>query len=247
MWILVTVLKIQSGQYVEGMGWLIDNEKAVTPAWRAIQSSPICQCIVSAARHSSVISSAIFDHISALNLERTSASIAQVKRAHGLYASRCCLELTKTGLGNAALSSLSRCILIWCSNQQLTHCGKSKKTSFPFRADVSPISLLREPISRAVSKLTLHNSMSIPKKQHLFFPLVLDHFPGSHILTISQPPFSCSDINSASASNAVPNRLAKNARFGALDHVLHFLLRRRYYAASQGSCYRTFCPLLALG
>jgi hypothetical protein len=62
---------------VGGMGWLFDNEKAVTPARRAISSSPICQCMASAARQGSIISSAIFDHISALNLKQRSASVTQ--------------------------------------------------------------------------------------------------------------------------------------------------------------------------
>jgi len=52
----------------DGMDWLLDNEKAVTPRQRAISCSPICQCMDSAARHGNVISSAIFAHISALNL-----------------------------------------------------------------------------------------------------------------------------------------------------------------------------------
>ena len=53
----------------DGMDWLLDNEKAVTLTRRAISCSPICQCMASAARHGKVISSAIFAHISALNLE----------------------------------------------------------------------------------------------------------------------------------------------------------------------------------
>lgn len=44
------------------------SAKGVTPALLAISFSPICQCIASAARHGMAISSAIFDHISALNL-----------------------------------------------------------------------------------------------------------------------------------------------------------------------------------
>jgi hypothetical protein len=44
------------------------REKGVTPARRAISCSPICQCIASAARHGMDISSAILDHMSALNL-----------------------------------------------------------------------------------------------------------------------------------------------------------------------------------
>jgi hypothetical protein len=44
------------------------REKGVTPALRAISCSPICQCIASAARHGMDISSAILDHMSALNL-----------------------------------------------------------------------------------------------------------------------------------------------------------------------------------
>jgi hypothetical protein len=53
----------------DGMGWLLDNEKALTPARWTISCSPICQCMASAARHGNFISSAIFAHISALNLE----------------------------------------------------------------------------------------------------------------------------------------------------------------------------------
>src|SRR5271156_6370420 len=44
------------------------SEKGVTPALRAISCSPICQCMASAARHGMDISSAILDHMSALNL-----------------------------------------------------------------------------------------------------------------------------------------------------------------------------------
>ncbi len=46
----------------------LDNEKGTTPARRAISCSPSCQCIASAARQGIAISSAIFDHISGLNL-----------------------------------------------------------------------------------------------------------------------------------------------------------------------------------
>ena len=48
------------------------SEKGVTPALRAISCSPICQCMASAARHGIDISSAILDHMSALNLTRLS-------------------------------------------------------------------------------------------------------------------------------------------------------------------------------
>lgn len=46
----------------------LDNENGTTPARRAISCSPNCQCIASAARQGMAISSATFDHISALNL-----------------------------------------------------------------------------------------------------------------------------------------------------------------------------------
>lgn len=46
----------------------LDNENGTTPARRAISCSPSCQCIASAALHGMAISSATFDHISALNL-----------------------------------------------------------------------------------------------------------------------------------------------------------------------------------
>lgn len=51
-----------------GIPGLAVSEKGVTPALRAISCSPICQCIASAARHGIDISSAILDHMSALNL-----------------------------------------------------------------------------------------------------------------------------------------------------------------------------------
>ena len=50
---------------------LLESEKGVTPARRAISCSPICQCMASAARHGMAISSAMRDHISALNLIRS--------------------------------------------------------------------------------------------------------------------------------------------------------------------------------
>lgn len=46
----------------------LDSENGTTPARRAISCSPSCQCIASAALHGIAISSATFDHISALNL-----------------------------------------------------------------------------------------------------------------------------------------------------------------------------------
>jgi hypothetical protein len=55
-----------------GIPGLAVSEKGVTPALRAISCSPICQCIASAARHGIDISSAILDHMSALNLRRLS-------------------------------------------------------------------------------------------------------------------------------------------------------------------------------
>ncbi len=48
----------------------LDRENGTTPARRAISASPSCQCIASAARHGTAISSATFDHISGLNLDQ---------------------------------------------------------------------------------------------------------------------------------------------------------------------------------
>lgn len=53
---------------VGGSMAVLEREKGTTPARRAISCSPNCQCIASAARHGMAISSATFDHISALNL-----------------------------------------------------------------------------------------------------------------------------------------------------------------------------------
>lgn len=47
---------------------VLESEKGTTPARRAISCSPSCQCMASAARQGIAISSATFDHISALNL-----------------------------------------------------------------------------------------------------------------------------------------------------------------------------------
>jgi hypothetical protein len=47
---------------------ILDRENGITPARRAISASPSCQCIASAARHGTAISSATLDHISGLNL-----------------------------------------------------------------------------------------------------------------------------------------------------------------------------------
>jgi hypothetical protein len=44
------------------------REKGTTPARRAMSASPSCQCMASAARHGTPISSATLDHISGLNL-----------------------------------------------------------------------------------------------------------------------------------------------------------------------------------
>jgi hypothetical protein len=46
----------------------LEREKGTTPARRAMSASPSCQCIASAARHGTAISSATLDHISGLNL-----------------------------------------------------------------------------------------------------------------------------------------------------------------------------------
>jgi hypothetical protein len=54
------------GGTVEGL----ENENGITPARLAISCSPNCQCIASAARQGIAISSAIFAHISDLNLLR---------------------------------------------------------------------------------------------------------------------------------------------------------------------------------
>lgn len=47
---------------------VLESENGTTPARRAISCSPNCQCMASAARQGIAISSATFDHISALNL-----------------------------------------------------------------------------------------------------------------------------------------------------------------------------------
>lgn len=52
----------------EGSTAVLESENGTTPARRAISCSPNCQCIASAARQGIAISSATFDHISALNL-----------------------------------------------------------------------------------------------------------------------------------------------------------------------------------
>jgi hypothetical protein len=46
----------------------LEREKGTTPARRAMSASPSCQCIASAARQGTAISSATLDHISGLNL-----------------------------------------------------------------------------------------------------------------------------------------------------------------------------------
>jgi len=46
----------------------LERENGTTPARRAMSASPSCQCIASAARHGTAISSATLDHISGLNL-----------------------------------------------------------------------------------------------------------------------------------------------------------------------------------
>jgi hypothetical protein len=66
----------------------LESEKGTTPARRAISASPSCQCIASAARQGTAISSATFDHISGLNL-KDSVSILESKRARGSFC--CCL------------------------------------------------------------------------------------------------------------------------------------------------------------
>lgn len=45
-----------------------EREKGTTPARRAMSASPSCQCMASAARQGTAISSATLDHISGLNL-----------------------------------------------------------------------------------------------------------------------------------------------------------------------------------
>lgn len=54
---------------------MLDSEKGTTPALLAISCSPSCQCMASAARQGIAISSATFDHISALNLNPRLASV----------------------------------------------------------------------------------------------------------------------------------------------------------------------------
>jgi len=51
------------------------SEKGMTPALRAISCSPSCQCIASAARQGTCISSATLAHISGLNLSRRLAQM----------------------------------------------------------------------------------------------------------------------------------------------------------------------------
>ena len=75
-----------------GRGWccsmallVLARENGVTPARLAISTSPICQCMASAARQGMAISSAIRDHMSALNLRkrqqcRTNRSGRRVQR-----------------------------------------------------------------------------------------------------------------------------------------------------------------------
>lgn len=46
----------------------LEREKGTTPARRAMSASPSCQCMASAARHGTAISSATLDQISGLNL-----------------------------------------------------------------------------------------------------------------------------------------------------------------------------------
>jgi hypothetical protein len=53
---------------------VLASVKGVTPARRAISCSPICQCMASAARQGMAISSAMRDHMSALNLCNTLVS-----------------------------------------------------------------------------------------------------------------------------------------------------------------------------
>jgi hypothetical protein len=48
----------------------LERENGTTPARLAMSASPSCQCIASAARQGTAISSATFDHISGLNLKK---------------------------------------------------------------------------------------------------------------------------------------------------------------------------------
>jgi hypothetical protein len=59
---------------VEGL----ENENGITPALLAISCSPSCQCIASAARQGIAISSAIFAHISDLNLHTGQQALLSV-------------------------------------------------------------------------------------------------------------------------------------------------------------------------
>lgn len=54
----------------------LESENGTTPARRAMSASPSCQCMASAARHGTCISSAIFAHISGLSLACVSSGHA---------------------------------------------------------------------------------------------------------------------------------------------------------------------------
>jgi hypothetical protein len=61
----------------------LESEKGTTPARRAISASPSCQCIASAARQGTAISSATLDHISGLNLWGVSFLFERQKEMEG--------------------------------------------------------------------------------------------------------------------------------------------------------------------
>lgn len=62
------------------------SEKGTTPARRAMSASPSCQCMASAARHGTCISSATLAHISGLNLQLRKAT--RVSKSPALAFSR---------------------------------------------------------------------------------------------------------------------------------------------------------------
>jgi len=62
------------------------REKGTVPARRAMSASPSCQCMASAARHGTAISSATLAHISGLNLWHELASTKSFSSSRGAAA-----------------------------------------------------------------------------------------------------------------------------------------------------------------
>jgi len=72
----------------------LEREKGTTPARRAMSASPSCQCIASAARHGTAISSATLDHISGLNLVfKVSSVFGEQDKGNGKTGPRQSVEL----------------------------------------------------------------------------------------------------------------------------------------------------------